>query len=380
VIEPRLRRVSAVSDREPRIPFQRPSLPPSAAVERYFAESRAERWFSNGGPCWKRLRARLEERTGVACVPVANATVGLLAAITAVRRHAPSSARAVALPSFTFAATIQAACLGGLDPVFVDIDADHWHLDPVQLEAALERDDLALVIACSAFGTPPPPQVRQRWEDACASRGVPLVIDSAAGFGATAPDGVPIGAQGTVEIVSFHATKPFAIGEGGAVFTRDVALAARLERTVNFGLDESRRVAVSPAINGKMSEIHAAIGLAVLDDFDTIIERRREAASQLRTALEPGFAFQDGCDASTWQFVPVAVPGDRESIIRAARDRIELRTYYEPLHLMPAFREVPRVGSLDATSSLGERILSLPMANDLRADEIAAIVAAMAGD
>ncbi|HEX5712325.1 MAG TPA: DegT/DnrJ/EryC1/StrS family aminotransferase, partial [Solirubrobacterales bacterium] len=241
------------------IRFQRPALPPTAEIDRYLELARGERWFSNGGPCWRLLRDRLGERAGAYCVPVASGTLGLMAALAAVLGEGGGPKRGALMPSFTFLATAQAAHWAGLQPRLADIDSGHWHLDPELVERALAGDhELGAVLAVSAFGTPPPPAVRERWESACRAAGVPLIVDSAAGFGAVAADGVPIGAQGDVEVVSFHATKPFAIGEGGAVFTRDAALRDRLELAVNFGFRPDRTVGLAHGLNAKMSELHAA--------------------------------------------------------------------------------------------------------------------------
>jgi dTDP-4-amino-4,6-dideoxygalactose transaminase len=286
---------------------------------------------------------------------------------------------AVLLPSFTFPATAQAALWFGLRPRFLDIATDHWHLDPLCLEEELASagTDVGLVIAVSAFGTPPPSAVRRRWQHACDAAGVPLVVDSAAGFGAVADDGTPIGAQGTVEVVSFHATKPFAIGEGGAVFTRDASVATRVERAINFGYDQGHRIAAPLALNGKMSELHAATALAVLDRYDSILQGRRERAREIVRSVGQAARWQAGCDRSTWQFVPVALatPRERDDRLAASDDRVELRTYYEPLHRIPAFAGAS-TGSqgLGRTEDLADRILSLPMANDLTPAEMSMVV------
>ncbi|MCW2951336.1 MAG: hypothetical protein JWQ48_506 [Conexibacter sp.] len=362
--------------------FQRPALPSGAAIERYFALSREERWFSNGGPCWRLLRDRLSERVGAYCVPVASGTVGLMASIAAVLgetdRH--RGGHEALVPSFTFPASAQSTFWAGLQPRLLDVDAAHWHLDAAQLEHELGCGDrTALVVAVSSFGTPPPPEARERWERACRTSGVPLVVDSAAGFGAIADDMTPIGAQGDVEVVSFHATKPFAIGEGGAVFTRDARLRERVEQAINFGFDADHRVRTLNGLNGKMSELHAATALAVLDDFaDGVLAPRRRAAASLRREAGPHLTWQDGCEHSTWQFVPVAF--DDATARAAAVDRcasaIETRTYYEPLHLMDALRNWPIAeGGLQRTEDLVGRLLCLPMANDLADREIAQIAA-----
>ena len=365
--------------------FQRPSLPPAERIEHHLARSRAARWFSNGGPCWRLLRDALAERTGCHCVPVASGTTGLLAAIAALRAQSPArdGAREALLPSFTFPATAQAVVWAGLEPRLLDVEPQGWHLDPGQLEHELREraGAVALVIAVSAFGTPPRPALRRRWETACRAAGVPLLVDSAAGFGAVASDGVAIGAQGDVEVVSFHATKPFAIGEGGAVFTRDAALCERVERIVNFDLDATGAAGGPLALNGKMSELHAATGLAVLEGFDAQLAARRAAAEAIRAAAAPALAWQDGCERSTWQFVPVALPDAQARASARARwgATLELRRYYVPLHRAPAFGETPRAtGGLAQTDRLAERLLCLPMASDLTARERALLTTAVA--
>ena len=365
--------------------FQRPSLPSQARIERYFEQSRQEGWFSNGGPCWRLLGERLADRVSAYCVPVANGTLGLMVALAALLEPEGRGATAgrALMPSFTFPATAQAALWCGLKPCLLDVHADHWHLEEFLLERALgdRAADLAAVIAVSSFGTPAPAETRLRWERACAAAGLPLLVDSAAGFGAVAEDGVPVGAQGDVEVVSFHATKPFAIGEGGAVFTRSRRLCERIELAVNFGLTPDRAVAQAHGLNAKMSELHAATALAVLDELDTILATRRRQAAEVRDLAGPGVAWQLGCEGSTWQFMPAALADveSRREAEEACRGRVETRRYYEPLHAMEPFREWPIAhGDLANTEALHERLLCLPMANELGQGEIASIAAPLA--
>lgn len=363
------------------IPFQRPTLPPTEEIDHYLELAREERWFSNGGPCWRLLRDRLSERVGAYCVPVASGTLGLMAALAAVlEKSGTSPGRLALMPSFTFLATAQAAVWAGLKPQLGDIAADHWHLDPEPLERALgTRGDISAVIAVSSFGTPPPPPTRQRWEQACRAAGVPLLIDSAAGFGALAADGLPIGAQGDIEVVSFHATKPFAVGEGGAVFTQDMALRDRLEMIVNFGFRPNRTVGLPDGLNAKMSELHAATALAVLDRLDSILARRRNAATEIRQHSDKRIQWQSESEFSTWQFIPVAMPdpAQRKHIVESTRGKIETRVYYDPLHILsPNYPPVD--GCLEQTEDLHRRIICLPMANDLSPDETKEIGATLA--
>jgi dTDP-4-amino-4,6-dideoxygalactose transaminase len=261
----------------------------------------------------------------------------------------------------------------------MDVAPDHWHLDPEQLETVLRerRGRVAAVLACSTFGCAPPLTVRAAWEHACSRAQVPLIVDSAAGFGSHDEHDQPLGGQGVAEVFSFHATKPLAIGEGGCVFTADQSLSERIAQQTKFGLDVHRALTDKPGLNAKMSELHAATALAALDDFETVLAARARRSVAIRTGLtEHGFTFQLGCDASAWQFVPVLASNAtvRQGILDAASSaRVEIRTYHEPLHCMAALRSYETVGDLPVTRDLAGRMLSLPLANDLTEDEIGRI-------
>lgn len=359
------------------IRFQRPTFPSSEAIEGYLRRSREESWYSNFGPCAELLSARLTEATGRPSIVISNATLGLMVGAAALRGRGPEGATEALVPSYTFAATAQSLAWNGLSPVFVDIAPDHWHLDPDALEAALAAREgrVGVVMAVSSLGVPPPPHVRERWEQICADAGVPLLVDSAAAYGATAADGVAIGAQGDIEIVSFHATKPMSAGEGGAIFCRDEALAAEVRSLVNFAFDGPNALRAD-GINAKMSELTAAAGLASLDGLADALAHRRRNAAAMRELLPAELSWQIDADLGTWQFVPVATrdSATRAAVLEEASSRnIGVRTYYDPLHEMPAFSGFETADDLAVTRDLSARTLSLPMAVDLSAEEIEAI-------
>jgi dTDP-4-amino-4,6-dideoxygalactose transaminase len=362
------------------IPFQRPRLPSADRVESYFQLARDEHWFSNDGPCVRLLCARLAEYVGgsLQCTAVSSGTLGLMVALRASVGVHPRR-REVIVPSFTYIASVSAILWTGLAPVFIDVAPEHWHLDHEQLEDALrERGDrIAAVLACSTFGCAPPRQVREAWEHACSGAEVPLIVDSAAGFGSRDERDQPLGGQGAAEVFSFHATKPFAIGEGGAVFASDQALSERIGRQTRFGLDDRRALADAPGLNAKMSEIHAATALAALDDFEAVLAARARRSAAIRAGLvERGFAFQAECETSAWQFVPTLAPSAnvRNNILAAATSaQVQLRNYHEPLHAMVALGGYETLGELPVTCDLASRMLSVPLANDLSEDEISRI-------
>ena len=348
------------------VPFQRPSLPALAEIDRYFELSRAEGWYSNSGPCHdllvERSTALLGDRP---VVPVASAGIGLVVALRALVPPSAGGARQVVLPSFTFAATAAAVVWCGLEPVFCDVEAEGWHLCPARLNEALaaRQGRVAAILACSAFGTPPPDDVAAAWSSAAEEWDIPLIVDAAAGFGARSA-GLPPDA----EVFSMHATKPLAVGEGGLVALRDEAVAEDARILVNHGLGPNHE-AVAVGLNGKLDEWRAATALAGLDRLEDGLAARREAAATMRRNLSgAGLRFQALAEWSPSQFVPaLAASGEqRDEVLATAASRgVEMRTYYSPpLHVSPAYGACDRAGTLSVTRDVSERILSLPMADD----------------
>jgi dTDP-4-amino-4,6-dideoxygalactose transaminase len=304
-------------------------------------------------------------------VVVSSATAGLMTALRACFGSPGDRRRLVAVPSFTFVASVNAIIWAGFEPVFVDINPDDW----LPAEDSLRRlgplrESLAGVLQCSTFGVAPSSARRASLPSVIAELGVPTVVDSAAGFGAIDEEGRRLGDQGDAEVFSFHATKPFAIGEGGLVTSGSAEVLERVSRLSNFGFDQTHAVPGDVGINAKLPELSAAVGLAVLRSFEETLKWRREAAAWLREALaDSGVTFQSGSAGSAFQFVPVAMPDNssRQRLLGMATDAgVEVRTYFDPpMHKLQAFAHVATAGSLENTESLSQRIVSLPMANDI---------------
>ena len=358
--------------------FQRPRLPAAAEVERWYSLSRDADWFSNHGPCEQLLADRLAARLrpDATCIPVANATLGLMIALRALMERSGSVRGEVVMPSFTYVATVSAVLWAGYRPIFVDVDRDSWHVTGHALAAAVaERGRrVACLLPCATFGSIPPESLLAEWRSVAAESGLPLLVDNAPGYGSLDTAGQSQSPLGDADVVSFHATKPFAIGEGGAVFTLDEALASRVRELSRFGLDAGRTLTGTPGLNAKMSELHAATGLAMLNSYDNVLSSRRARARRLTEPfLAAGVETQQGAELSTWQFVPLLAPDAHtrdEMLRRAESSGVEVRTYHQPLHSMPSLRDHATVGSLSVSADLGSRIICLPMANDLSEAEI----------
>jgi dTDP-4-amino-4,6-dideoxygalactose transaminase len=358
----------------PFIPMMRPRLPDWEAVGRYARQIDDNRWYSNYGPLVRLLEARLAVHFGSAgriVVTVASATAGLAAALMELAAGRP---RHCLLPSWTFCATAHAALLAGLTPVFVDVDPRTGILTPEIAEAALERHgEPAAVIAVSPFGQP---VALEPWEQFRRLTGVPVLIDAAAAFDTLRPSSVPA-------VVSLHATKPLGCGEGGFVLSTDTDFIALVLRRSNFGFDLNRRARLS-AINGKMSEYHAAVALAALDAWpDTRralmarAERYRAALAAIqRIAMPEGWGQRWISSTLTLRIVGAVDLHRLQQSLHARR--IDTRRWWEDgCHDQPAFTAFPRM-PLPATRELAAASLGLPFYSDIADDGIAYISAALA--
>ena len=192
-----------------------------------------------------------------------------------------------------------------------------------------------------------------------------------------------MGTRGTCEVFSLHATKPYAVGEGGLVMSRDEALIARLDRMKNFGFDDRREV-VEPGLNAKLDELSCAIGRRALVGLDNRIAHRRERHRRYRDHLTgQGMRFQPGSERSSVPFVTVLAQRgeDRDELLaRLDGGGVEGRSYYNPpVHRHAQFAACERASSLQVCDDLCARVLSLPMSDVLSADEVEKVCSVLAG-
>ena len=175
-------------------------------------------------------------------VTAASATAGITATLLAFRIPVGSLCL---LPSWTFVATAHAVRAAGLIPFFHDVDRQTWALNPDQIRETLSRmsSRVGAVIAVSPFGAPLDIVAWETFQDRC---GIPVLVDAAAGFDTLRATRIP-------SVVSLHATKILAAGEGGFVTTTDALLLERIRSCSNFGFCGFRN-ALWPAVNSKMSE------------------------------------------------------------------------------------------------------------------------------
>jgi dTDP-4-amino-4,6-dideoxygalactose transaminase len=212
-----------------------------------------------------------------------------------------------------------------------------------------------------------------------------VVVDAAASFGVSDSQGFfGKGFSGCV-VYSFHATKSFGIGEGGAVYSANVDLISQIRQSENFGFSSHRETTIV-ALNGKMSEYSAAIALSTLDVFTEKIEIRQkiynwylEEINQM-DLLNKGWTLQKTNGKIPYQFMPICSPEDKNNTDITdllAKQNIETRNYFSPpCHKHPLFKPYTHT-SLSVTDKLSKRILSLPLWEEMTRQDIHFIVERM---
>ena len=362
------------------IPFLTPRLPDPSVVAQDYQEICEAGVFTNGGPFEGRFSAELARWIGhdVEVAVTANATVGIQLACKSLFHR---DRRLVPVASFTAAAVPLALIWSGFEPVLIDIEPETWQPDLRMAQRFLQRkhDNVAGILLTNTFGTANASV--DDWETLATHYRVPLVIDSAAGFASEYSWGEPLGSRGDCEIFSFHATKTMAIGEGGAVASRDHKFIRQIDQLKNFGFDDNRR-SLGFGQNGKLPELASAMGIRQLEAFKDRIAQRQEVLRWYVTNLKSlGCAFQLDGMLGAPPFVSLALPSKRQrEQLCMTLDKAEVgwRAYFNPpIHGHPAFAEVQRAGDLTVTDDLCGRIISLPLDDWLTPGDVGRIASAV---
>jgi dTDP-4-amino-4,6-dideoxygalactose transaminase len=272
-----------------------------------------QRWLTNRGEYVIELERRIAERVGVRnCVLVANGTIGLELLIRALGLGGE-----VIVPAFTFVATAHALQWQEITPVFADIDPETHCLDPRSVETAITPRTTG-IIGVHLWGRP---CAIDELAKIAGRHNLKLMFDAAHAFGCSY-GGRMIGSFGEGEVFSFHATKIVNAFEGGAIVTDNDELADRLRLMQNFGFRGYDRV-VYLGINGKMSEVSAAMALTNLESLEAFVERNRANyfAYARHLAGLPGMQLfrYDERHRSNYQYV-VTVVNDDAALTRDASD------------------------------------------------------------
>lgn len=373
-----------------RIPFNRPWL--TGREGEYLDWLSTSRQLSGDGPFTKTCEALLTEELGVERSLLTTSCTHALEMAALLLEIAPGDE--VICPSFTFVSTINAFVLRGARPVFCDIRPDTLNIDERQIEGLITPRTRVVVpvhyagVACEM----------DEITSLCVRHGIAMVEDNALGLFGKYKERC-LGTFGTLGALSFHETKSFSCGEGGALLINDPSLTARAEilrekgtnRTRFFRGEVDKYTWVDVGSSYLPSDILAAFLLAQLEARNEILQRRSRIWRTYYEGLS-GWAKEvgaelptvpDECEQAYALFYLLLPSADlRKRLIEHLRALGILSVFhYLPLHLSPmGQRRGGRPGQLPVTEHVSPRLLRLPFYNDLQPHEQDAVISAIVDD
>lgn len=357
---------------EESLPVSNATLPGFNDVQERFRDIFGTGMITN----WKYVKEyedKMARYLGVShAVAVSSCTSGLLLTLKCLELEGE-----VILPSFTFAVTGHVLAWNGLRPVYVDIDPETCLIDPDAVERAITPETSA-ILGVHIWGNP---CAADRLQEIADEHGLVLLFDAAQATGSRYLER-PLGSFGRAEVFSCSPTKVVTSGEGGIIATNDEALAQKLRVGRNYGDDGSYDCEFE-GVNARMSEFHAALGLASLENADKFIAWRRHLFEvyEERLGKIPGIRFQKTTPGGVPNGVYFSILIDpakfgltRDQLYMSLKsDNVDTRRYYyPPLHqqkvnaaLEPVYRDkLPNTDLISATS------LTLPMYSHLTEEQV----------
>jgi dTDP-4-amino-4,6-dideoxygalactose transaminase len=349
------------------IPVTKPFLP---SISEYMAQvQRAydNEWLTNRGELVLELEQKLNEYLEVSNILIMNnGTIPLQIAL----KLLGNGGEVITTP-FSYVATTSAIVWENCTPVFVDIHPEYLTIDETLIEAAI-TPKTTCILATHVFGNPCNVEEIDR---IAKKHNLNVIYDAAHCFGVKYK-GKSIFEYGDISTCSFHATKLFHTGEGGAIFCKDEELRHKIFYSHNFGHNGPNDF-YGVGINGKISELQAAMGLAIIPYMESILVKRREIIEFYNANL-------DFCkirplkivENTTWNYSYYPVIFQKEEDLISAQTQLNELNIYPRRYFKPSLNKLNYVNHVEITLSevISDNILCLPLYFDLSLNVIKKII------
>src|ERR1035437_527230 len=338
-------------------------LPPFEEYTNILRRAWDKSWITNNGELVQELEQKLKEYLGVEnLLFCCNGTVVLQMALKVY-----GITKEVITTPFSYVATTNAILWEGCTPVFVDIDPDSFCIDADKIEASITEHTQA-ILATHVYGLP---CKVEKIQAIAIKYNLKVIYDAAHAFGCEYK-GKSLLSYGDVVTCSFHATKLFHTVEGGCIICNDDGIAKKLFLYRSFGHVGDDYYSVG--INGKNSEMHAAMGLCILPKMKELIERRKEIFEKYNKLLNfTKISRPFSKDNFTYNYAYYPVVFQNEDTLLKVRqslfeNEISTRRYFYPsLNQLPYLKNQQ---SCNVSDSISKRVLSLPLFYDLETKDI----------
>ncbi|MCG9970428.1 DegT/DnrJ/EryC1/StrS family aminotransferase [Christiangramia crocea] len=342
-------------------------FPPLKEYRKHLRRIWGNEWLTNRGELVQELEMKLKNRFKV---PYLTLTTNGTLPIQIALKVLANGGEVITTP-FSYIATTSAIIWENCTPVFVDIDPDYLTIDESTIESAITSKTTA-ILATHVFGNP---CAIELIENIAEKHKLKVIYDAAHCFGVEY-DGQSIFNYGDLSTCSFHATKIFHTGEGGAFFTQNAKLHEELFYGHNFG-HKGPEEFYGVGINAKMSELQAAMGLSVLPYMEDIMEARRYVVEFYDRNLD--FSRMQRLkirEKTEWNYSYYPVILESEDALLRSLKRLKDRNIYPRRYFYPSLNTVDFAGKIkmEISEDISSRILCLPLYKGLKDTDLKLIV------
>ena len=348
--------------------------------EKYVQDAVRSSWISSLGKYVDAFENNFADYIGVKHgVSVANGTVALHLALKALNIGPGDE---VIVPSLTFAASVNAVLHAGADPVLVDCLPDHWNVDPSEVEKAISSATKA-IMPVHLYGHSCDMDSILR----LAKRHNLYVIEDAAEAHGAECMGRKAGELGHVGCFSFYGNKIITTGEGGMCLTDDSQLNDRMRKLRDHGMSKTKRYWHEDiGFNYRLTNLNAAVGVAQLEQIETILLRRAEIARLYEAGIQeveglhsiPVSPYGRKVDWLFCVFAENTFPLERDALILKLKEyNVDARPTFYPVHMMPPYQTIKKIGKLANSSKIGLSGINLPLYPSLTDSDVEYIVSVL---
>ena len=345
------------------IPVTKTFLPPIEEYQLYLETIWKKQWLTNRGELVVALEEKLKSFLGVEKLLITNnGTIPLQIALKLLAARGE-----VITTPFSYVATTSTIVWENCKPVFVDIDSEYLTIDETKIEEAITPRTTA-ILATHVFGNPCNVEAIK---DIAEKYGLKVIYDAAHCFGVDY-DGQSVFNYGDISTCSFHATKLFHTGEGGALFCRDEQLFHKLFYSHNFGHNGPLEF-FGLGINAKISELQAAMGLAVFPHLETIFSERKKVVDIYNEELKNvSVRLLKIREKTVWNYSYFPVIVESEEVLLKVQKALNDESIFPRRYFCPSLNTVEYASgqTMPVSESIAARVMCLPLYVGLDADVV----------
>ena len=346
-------------------------LPPIEEYQSFVQRAFNKQWLTNRGELLIELEEKLKEYLSVSNIIITNnGTIPLQIALKLLAKNGE-----VITTPFSYVATTSAILWESCTPVFVDIHPEYLTIDETKIEAAITAQTTA-ILATHVFGNP---CNIETIEAIAVKHNIKVIYDAAHCFGVDY-NGKSIFNYGDVSTCSFHATKLFHTAEGGAMFCNDKALQHKLFYSHNFGHNGPLDFH-GLGINGKISELQGAMGLAVFPYLEKIIAKRKAIVDTYNELLsDKPVQLLKLRENTNWNYSYYPIIFDSEATLLHLTEKLSKQAIFPRRYFYPSLNNLSFLStnsSMPISEYIASRVLCLPLYYDLDLNIVKIIASAV---